>query len=270
MRNRLALVGEKAWNPEVGGKLADFERRLANTDAILDRIIHPIEITVKGKLVNDENTFTEPITIDLEPRQKGLTLKYTLDNSLPNENWKRYDGPITVERTVHLRAGLFDHHGQQHGNLVGAWYRGEIPVKPNLATGKPVTVGPASDRNDSWSAKVAVDGKSDDADAHWASEGAAPQWLRVDLGEVQEINAVKVITYWDGGRYYQLDAEVSEDGETWTKVLDFSNDTAPATADGYSATFPATRARYVKVNMLKNSANPFVHIVELIVDGPEK
>jgi len=59
---------------------------------------------------------------------------------------------------------------------------------------------------------------------------------------------------------------VSVDGKAWKKVLDFSKDTVPATAAGYSGKFPQTEARYVRINMLKNSANPFVHIVELIVD----
>jgi hypothetical protein len=48
--------------------------------------------------------------------------------------------------------------------------------------------------------------------------------------------------------------------------LDFSNNRTPATSKGYSGKFPKTEARYVRIHMLKNSANPFVHIVELIVD----
>jgi hypothetical protein len=56
------------------------------------------------------------------------------------------------------------------------------------------------------------------------------------------------------------------DGQSWKKVLDFPANKTPATAKGYSGTFPKTDARYVRINMLKNSANPFVHIVELIVD----
>ena len=56
------------------------------------------------------------------------------------------------------------------------------------------------------------------------------------------------------------------DGKQWKKVLDFSKNTVPATAAGYSGKFEPTEARYVRVNMLKNSANPSVHIVELIVE----
>ena len=49
-------------------------------------------------------------------------------------------------------------------------------------------------------------------------------------------------------------------------MLDFSKNTVPATANGYAGTFARTDARYVRINMLKNSANPFVHIVEVIVN----
>jgi hypothetical protein len=74
-------------------------------------------------------------------------------------------------------------------------------VKPNLATGKPVTVGPSPDRKDGWYARIAVDGRADDAGRHWASEGAAPQWLQVDLEKIRPIDFINVITYWDGSRY---------------------------------------------------------------------
>jgi len=266
LRDRLALVAERAWNPKAGGTFAEFKSRLAHTDAILEKLVNPITIQAQARFADDENTFTEPLTLTLIPNRPGLKLKYTLDNSLPNERWQIYAGPITADQTVYLRAGLFDDQGVQQGHLVGSWFRGRIPAKPNLATGRPVTVGPSPDRKDGWFAKLAVDGRADDAGAHWASEGPAPQWLQVDLENVCPINFINVITYWDGVRYYQWNAEVSVDGQSWKKVLDFSANKTPATAKGYSGTFPKTEARYVRINMLKNSANPFVHIVELIVD----
>jgi hexosaminidase len=266
LRDRLALVAERCWNPQAGGTLASFKARLAHSDAILEKMVHPITIHAEGSFIEDENTFTGPLAVTLTPKRPGHTLKYTLDNSMPNEKWRIYDGPIAVTGTVHLRAGLFDQKGIQQGHLVGAWFRNRVVVKPNLATGKPVTVGPAPDRDDNWSAKVAVDGRADNANAHWASAEAAPQWLQVDLGKIQPIDFINLITYWDGSRYYQWTAEVSEDEEHWKKVLDFSRDTVPATAAGYPCKFPKTMARHVRINMLKNSANPYAHIVELIVD----
>jgi len=74
-----------------------------------------------------------------------------------------------------------------------------------------------------------------------------------------------VLTYYDGSRYYHLNVELSVDGQTWKKVIEFT-DTIPATIGGYSGTFPRTDARYVRINMLKNSANRWVHIVEVIAN----
>ncbi len=42
MRDRLALVAEKAWNPAAGGTLAEFKARLAHTDPLLDKLVNPI------------------------------------------------------------------------------------------------------------------------------------------------------------------------------------------------------------------------------------
>jgi hypothetical protein len=91
----------------------------------------------------------------------------------------------------------------------------------------------------------------------------------VDLGKIQPINFINVVTYWDGGRYYQFTAETSKDRKSWKQALDFSRNTVIANDKGYGGRFPVTAARYVRVNMLKNSANPFVHIVELIVENQQ-
>ena len=41
--------------------------------------------------------------------------------------------------------------------------------------------------------------------------------------------------------------------------------TEPGTDKGYTHKFAPVKARYVKVNMLKNSDNPAVHLVDLRV-----
>lgn len=268
LRDRLAVVAERTWSAPPAGSYSDFTTRYRHTDNVLEKLINPIRIDVSGRFNGDENTFVTPIVITLTPVRllPGQVLRYTLDNSLPNANWITYSGPFRMEKTVYLRAGVFDKRGAQQDYLVGAWFRSAIPVKPNLATNRPVTVGPSSDRTDEWAAKVAVDGRSDDPMKHWASLGEAPQWLMVDLQSVAPINSIRLVTYWDGGRYYQWNAETSIDGKNWYKVLDFSANTSPATSEGYSGRFPLTNARYVRINMLKNSANPYVHIVELIVE----
>ena len=268
LRERLAIVAERLWSAGSTGSFADFQSRFKHTDALVDLLVHPISLVSEAQFKENENSFNTPLKITLKAVKPDarLTVRYALDNSLPGPLWHEYKGQFTIEKTVHLRAGLFDSAGKQQGYLVGAWYKNAIPVKPNFATNRPVTVGPSPDRTDAWAARVAVDGQSDDANKHWASVGEAPQWLMVDLQKVTTINFINVITYWDGSRYYQWNAEVSENGSEWHKVLDFSQNTAPASAQGYSGRFTPVKARCVRINMLKNSANPYVHIVELIVD----
>jgi len=266
LRERLALVAERSWNPNAGGDLAAFRARLAHTDALLEKLVHPVSIKFEGTLTDGELTFTDPIIITLSADLPGATIRYTLDNNLPDEKWIAYATPFKLERTAHIRAGLFDSHGEQQGYLSGRWFKRVTVVPPNLAMHKPVTEGPGPARHDEWSAEKAVDGQADNPDHHWASTDAAPQWLQVDLQKVYSIDSINVITYWGGSRYYQFTAEASEDGKTWKTVVDFSDNKVPATAAGYSAKFPKTDARHVRVNMLKNSANPYVQIVELIVN----
>ena len=107
MRDRLALVAERAWNPQAGGTFAEFKSRLAAHGC------HPREARPSrrhsgaGQVRRRRKHLHRTAHADARsPSRPGLTLKYTLDNSLPNERWQTYTGPITVDQTVHLRAGL--------------------------------------------------------------------------------------------------------------------------------------------------------------------
>ena len=87
----------------------------------------------------------------------------------------------------------------------------------------------------------------------------------MDLKKIYQIGAVQVFPYWDGSRYYQYTVEVSTDEKEWTRVVDMSANTTPATDKGVYHEISPRPARYVRVNMLYNSANPSVHLVELRV-----
>lgn len=142
--------------------------------------------------------------------------------------------------------------------------RFDDPVKlanKNLATDKEVTVS-----GDSQGPNVpinAVDGVTDNASG-WHSD-PYPQWLQVDLGKVYSVGRMKLHTYYDGRRYYQYTIEVSLDEKQWKQIVDMTKNVQPSAKDGDEHNFDAVQARYVKVNMLRNSANPGVHINELMV-----
>ncbi len=108
-----------------------------------------------------------------------------------------------------------------------------------------------------------TDGKTN---TFWAAD-LGPQWVEVDLLRPQSISRIVVHNYCDGdGRYYRYRVVVSRDRINWSQVA-FKNGTAPSTAEGDSYEFPRVNARYVRVVMLSNSANPGLHVSELEVYG---
>lgn len=259
LRKRLAAMSERIWNAQDDLTFEDFMRRIERTDAILEALVHPVSITVEGELVEDEHSFEEPITIHLTAREDDLEVRYTLDNSTPNQDSNLYEGPFTVDGDTFLRVAQFDDAGRRQGYMSGAWFRQVARFRPNLATNRPVQGTNPEHNSDP---RTAVNGNVDRG-RHWA--GGTPSSLTVDLEDVHAIDRINLLTYYDGSRYYQYRIEVSTDSETWKVVDDASDNTAVAGPTGYQSRFEPVDARFVRVHMLRNSANPGTHIVELMV-----
>lgn len=131
----------------------------------------------------------------------------------------------------------------------------------SLATGKPVicsggTQHPNVPAN-------AVDGDISNASGWHCS--SLPQWLQIDLEKVQPIENIKLYTYHDNRRHYRYFIEVSSDGKNFTEVVDQRGNTLPSSSQGFEHSFASINARYVRVTMVFNSANPGVHINEILV-----
>ena len=135
------------------------------------------------------------------------------------------------------------------------------PNNPNVARGRPVKTSCGSQGGNR--PEKAADGNVR-RDAGWWGV-RFPCWWQVDLREAAVIDKVCVFFYWDGSRYYQYKVETSLDGKAWQMVADLSKTTAPATPKGQQHGFAPTKARYVRVNINKNSANEAVHLVEVQV-----
>jgi hypothetical protein len=131
-----------------------------------------------------------------------------------------------------------------------------------IAVGKPVT----ATSNEAGSPPSAItDGST--TGSYWGAS-PAPQSVTIDLQALARIDSIRVFPYFDGTRYYQYTAAISTDNSNWTTVGDFSANTQPATAQGtLSVVSPSSNARYIKVTMTHNSANPAVHLYEVRVFG---
>lgn len=252
LRLRVPILAERTWNRNSRGAVS-------NVDDLVERLVNEVTISTKAPFLKDENTFHESLAVEMKSAA-GHAIRYRLDNRLPTIASQIYTGPITLTESAWIRAAAFDRQGNQVGPASGAWFNNKPKFVSNLATGKPVTVTNAESDIDP---KIAVDGNLD-RDRHWA--GRTPSSLTVDLGAVQAVDRVTLVTFYDGGRYYQYTIEGSTDGLNWTMLEDASQNTGVAAASGYATKLPRpANVRFVKVTMLKNSANIGTHIVELMV-----
>ncbi|MBB5077147.1 galactose-binding domain-containing protein [Nonomuraea endophytica] len=99
------------------------------------------------------------------------------------------------------------------GLLTPATATATAVVETLLSQGKPASS--SSKEGSSYSSGKAFDGNL--TSTRWASlEGRDPEWVRVDLGSVQQISRVKL--FWEAayGKAYQI--QVSPDASTWSTV----------------------------------------------------
>jgi hypothetical protein len=219
-------------------------------------VFQPFTAACQGLTKGAGASFDSKATVRFTPHVAGGSIRYSLDGKAPDANCPAYGGPIVLDKTTTVTARYFDATGKPWGYTWSATFH-----ERNLALGKPVEASGAKNANEK--AEYAVDGSADIA-KYWGTI-PAPQWLRVDLLKEYTIDRIRIYPYWDGSRYYQYTIEVSLDGKTWTPVVDASTASTPETDRGHLHVFKPTAARYVKVNMLKNSDNPAVHLVELQV-----
>jgi hexosaminidase len=116
LRWRLPAMCERIYNPESGRNYADFARRFAQTDVLLDTLLCPVRMNFSG-LTGDpsDRAFADSLTITLSTAPQG-TIHYTLDGKDPDSASPAYTGPITVKAAdIKPEAYL---HSRAHGRYL--------------------------------------------------------------------------------------------------------------------------------------------------------
>lgn len=268
---------ERTWGPDNAFEEKEFLARKDALEARLARLIKPIRFR-PSSLLDPESPDTNAVhttmaqTLDsgklptlfagkmslvLESGVSGATIRYTLDGSTPNAASPVYRSPMELTESTTVIAAPFDAKGARIGHACAASYTW-VDYEKNLTTGKPIT---SSGVQEQFKPEYVVDGMVLRDKAWWAPP--APQWVKIDLQGVYNLNRVDVFPYWDGFRSYQYTVELSVDGQKWTQIVDMRRATAIETQKGHRHEFAATPARYMRVNMLHNTANPSVHLVEV-------
>ncbi|MHC4402072.1 MAG: discoidin domain-containing protein [Planctomycetota bacterium] len=200
-------------------------------------------------LADEKDHPAEPLSFDLVRRafHKEYSRRFAEYREKGGEPYLVEPPPLL---TAELRRAAFS---QQFGQF--------DPKMQGMTVDKPVT---ASASLQTYPAHLAVDGVADNLASSWQTD-PYPAWLKIDLEKPTRINRVHVFPYWGAQRYYRYTVDVSIDGETWSQVVDMSENSKPSTPQGDLHNFDACQARYIRVNILYHSLNQGVHLVEVKV-----
>ncbi len=224
----------------------------------------PIKISTKGLWKDlpigswEKLRFEDTLWLSLSTAYENSIIRYQTKGGVVDSNSILYEGPIPITETSHLRAQVFDQEGKKIGSTLRETYF-KIWYEESLTTGKPISA--SNDHIRPNGAAPANNGRITLWEM-WGDHVDVENWVKVDLEQSEEISRLKVYTFWDNWRYYQYTIEGSLNGENWFQLVDFSQNTQMATHEGIEHKIKPTKARFLRINMLYNSANPGLHLVE--------
>ena len=262
-----AFRQEGSWAVD-STETADIQELKAREKVCIARmrqIAAPIQFHAEGAITNAPSGFQgfeyqDSLTVALTANlPAGCVIHYTTDGAEPSVKTPKYTEPLKLSGALRFRAAIFDSDGELVGGYVFAPKYHWKGFEQNLTTGKPIES--SGGKNPNERPENAADGWVS-IEKFWGTT-PAPQWWQVDLQGEYTLDRVRVFPYWDGVRYYQYTVSVGTDTNHLVQVVDASGNTTPETDQGRMYTFSPTPARFVRVNVLKNSDNRAVHLVEV-------
>ena len=114
----------------------------------------------------------------------------------------------------------------------------------------------------------AVDGIKRTRTQYWEAE-PSPASLTIDLGTITQFNKALIYFYFDKRRFYQYKISSSIDGLHFKTFVDMSKNKSKSELEPFTHRFSEISARYVRLDMIKNSSNPAIHVreIELFNEG---
>ena len=208
----------------------------------------------RNAMLNFEEIHAGTLFHECDNRMKAWALQHSSLSSTPQGC------------AVEISQKMWDKYGQRmldYEKLSGTWQLRQQENVPGIAVHKKVTASGVE--HDAYP-EYAVNGKL--TGKYWGAP--SPGWLMIDLGRQQTVAAFHIFPYYLDERYYQYNIEISVDGANWMQVVDMSSNKKLATPQGHYHPFTAGYSfRYVRLNMIRNSVNNSVHVVEFKVLSPQ-
>ena len=213
-----------------------------------------------GKVTEDVTgkvTFDDTQLVELSCSDADAKIYYTTDGTIPTTESKEYTGKILISSNTTLKAvavkdGYLD---SAYSATVFEIAGDTVSSSDNLGLKKKTTASSSKGAN---TADMAFDGTTD---TRWQADNEADhEWIQVDLGSVQAVNAVTI--NWEAAYAAKYEIHVSTDGKEWTTVAKENGMVGEITSS-----FAATKARYVKMQGVSRGTQYGYSIYEMQVFG---
>ena len=213
-----------------------------------------------GKVTEDVTgkvTFDDTQLVELSCSDADAKIYYTTDGTIPTTESKEYTGKILISSNTTLKAvavkdGYLD---SAYSATIFEIAGDTVSSSDNLGLKKKTTASSSKGAN---TADMAFDGTTD---TRWQADNEADdEWIQVDLGSVQAVNAVTI--NWEAAYAAKYEIQVSTDGKEWTTVAKENGMVGEITSS-----FAATKARYVKMQGISRGTQYGYSIYEMQVFG---
>lgn len=277
LRYIASLRNEPTYNPNSGRDHADFIRRLAKTDVLLDKLLYGYSFQGEGLL--DPTTFMQ-ITAAFVDRTKvslvsgapDIQVRYTLDGAEPTPQSPEYTKPFVVDQSKTLKAQQFDAAGTRLGPL----YVKELRKTPHVqhdAIGAKITIKPeAAGSYKGAGAPALVDGYLADGDQHsssgWVGWGASEIEVSIDLGKstpVQGLSGHFLRARFGLALPKSVEFSISEDGQSYKTIGTVDEVKGGRQRGWYAVNAGGAAARFVRVKIASGGSWTFID--EIMVNG---
>ncbi len=249
---RMDAMSEVCWTQKSNRDWSDFAGRLAVMIKRYQRMgLNCARSAYAVRFDTAMDTLKHSATLMLSTEVPGTPIRYTTDGSLPTPASTLYQEPLTINRSMTIRAGAFDGHGLLDSVTSRSLVFHKAAFKPvkllnryaRYAAGGP---GALTD---------AMQGSKWYADGRWQGYQGNDLVATVDLQDTIAVSKI-VTRYLQDPRSWiffpdSVQYQISLNDSAYTDVARFVNPapTAPQPAEikEFAKDFPAAKARYVRV-----------------------
>jgi len=260
---RLAALSEVLWTEPEKKNYANFLNRLADFLAVYDKLNYNYSknvLEVSPQIQID--TENSSLILSLTTSSKN-PIYYTLDQTEPNTNSKKYIAPIQIKKSVMVKAAVLGEN-QKSKVFEQTFDFNKATLKPIVLKNQPV------ERYRFNGGKTLVDGKTGTtvfSTGDWIGFYNENFEAIVDLKSIQEVSEVAMNTFispndWIFGPK-QFIVSLSQDGTNFTPVFGKEIEIAAqgdnAKIVNLKANFVSQKARYIKITAPINEKIPQWH-----------